>query len=146
MKTVFYLTIFVISSTYGGAGVDYIKSLKEMTIQELRLEQGVELGGDKIWFGTQQLSEVNICMSDEETFRTIHKRQIEELDGDYFKVVGHDYLYKSIYGSETYVDGDSTIDVEVVYPTTFEIKVLTEDLEFGSELLFKFYYTVPACI
>ena len=53
MKTVFYLTIFVISSTYGGAGVDYIKSLKEMTIQELRLEQGVELGGDKFFQDSQ---------------------------------------------------------------------------------------------
>lgn len=145
MKTLFWLLFLLVSNTYGGSGIGYIQSLKEMSIQELRQEEDVELGGDKVWFGLRQVSVADICMCDEETFRTIKKHKIEELDGDYFEVVGYDYLYKSIYGSETYVDGDSTVDVDIVYPTTFEIQVLTEDYEFGSELLFSFSYTVPKC-
>ncbi|MBC76906.1 MAG: hypothetical protein CME64_12910 [Halobacteriovoraceae bacterium] len=145
MKTFFGSMLLTLTFAFAGSGNGYIEGIKKMTLQELSQEEGIELDGDRLWFGLTQVSVVDVCMADEETFRTIEKRTIEVLDEDYFEVVGYDYLYKSIYGTKTFVDGDGTIDVDVVYPTTFEIQVLTEDYEFGNEFLFERSYTVPAC-
>ncbi|MCO4755680.1 MAG: hypothetical protein KC478_14455 [Bacteriovoracaceae bacterium] len=148
MKNLITTLILSVSfSAIAGSGQNsYIQSLESLSLSELSKEvEGVELENDKIWFEGSQVSIVDVCMSDAETFRTIEKRDIEEYDGDDFEVVGYDYLYKSIYGTETYVDGDGTVDVAVTYPTTREIKVIQSDSEFGGEFLFSRTYTVPAC-
>lgn len=149
MKTIF--TAFIIAFSFsvnagsGNGGGSYLDYLKGLSWEELDQNWDVDFEGDQIWFGGHMLSILDTCMADEETFRTVDKKVLEVQDGDDWRVVGEDYLYKSIYGKKAMVDGDDVIMVPVVHKTSRTIKVVDIEQEFFANYLFKKEFTVPAC-
>lgn len=142
MKSI--LTTLVLAASVN-ANAGYIDDLKAQSWDELKANHDVTFEGDKIWFEGKQLSVLDVCMSDEETFRTVEEQVMEHQEYDDFVFDGMEYMYKSVKGTKTMVDYDGTIEVPVVYPTTLNIDVVELDDENYNEFLFSAEYTIPAC-
>jgi hypothetical protein len=127
------------------AGNGYVNGLRAQSFEELRANYDVEIENDQVWFGGSIVSILDTCMSDSQTIRTVSKRDIEELDGDDFEVVGHDYLYKSIYSTRAVVDGDDVLTENYTMSTTRTLDIVSNDDDFMNEFYFSREYTIPAC-
>ena len=84
-------------------------------------------------------------MLDSTTIRTISKIAIEEQVGDYFEVLGYDYLYKSINSTRVIVDGDDVMEEEYTLNITRNISIVTNDDDMDNDYLFSKKFRIPKC-
>lgn len=126
---------------YAGKYVDYLKTL---SWNELRMEEGIILSGDKIWFGGRQFSVLDVCL-EENAIRTIEVQKIEKYDGERFILVGYDYLRIGLTRSRPVVDGEQTTDRPELVELSYSIGVNSDGDGFPDKFLFSNPYTIGKC-
>jgi hypothetical protein len=123
----------------------YLKTLKKMNFDELAAQYDIAFEGDHIFFKGNVVSMLNTCMADPKTIRTKSKVVIETLDDEDFVVTGHDYLYKSVNGLKTMVDGDSVKYINHTIATEKDIYIVTNDDDLDFDHLFTKSYKIEKC-
>lgn len=141
---VFFSVLFLTHNSFAKES-SYIKSLKKLSLQELRDHYEVKLKGDNIWIAGTSLSVLDTCVEGDK-IRTQDKVEISQMDGDRFVVVGYDFLFKNIKSKKPMVDGDKVIMVDTVFPLTLKIDIVTNDDNFNDKYLFSRSYTIAKCL
>lgn len=143
MKTI--LVSFLLTLGFSAQANDYIEELKATPLEELAENYDVFFEGDQLWFGGHIVSILDVCMEDEETFRTVDKHKIYKALDEELIVVGEDYLTKSIYGQKAISKNDEVILVPFTYPTTWTINVVERPEQDRGDYLFSKEYTISPC-
>ena len=145
MKLAILVLLFLNFSSFAFAQESqYIRSLKGLSLYELRAHDDVKLSGDKIWFSGKQLSVLDTCVLGDK-IRTLNKIEISEYDGDRFVSKGRAYLFKNIQYKKPVVDGDQTSEVTATESTQRMIKIVTNDSDLQDKYLFSKSFTIPNC-
>jgi hypothetical protein len=139
------LTSIIIAKNVCAGTSSYIGQLKLQSFSELAANYDVDFENDQIWFGGKMMSVLDTCMATPTTIRTKTKHNIEILDEDDFEIIGHDYLYKSIYATRAVVDGDDVIDESYTINPTRRIDIVTNDDDFNNDFLFSRIFVTPNC-
>lgn len=140
------LSLSTIAQNVSAESTSYIGQLKQQSFSQLALNYDIDFENDQIWFGGKMMSVLDTCMINPNTIRTKTKHVIELLgDHDDFEIMGHDYLYKSIYSTRAVVDGDDVIDESYTINPTRRIDIVTNDDDFDNEFLFSRIFVTPNC-
>jgi hypothetical protein len=143
-KKIISLFVFMICVS-GVVNAGYVDDLKQKSWSELRADWDLDFEGDQIWFRGRVISIFDTCMVSNTIIRTKKRVIIEEYDGEDFYATGNDYLYRSLIGTRTIVEGDGTSSEEYTLNKTRKIRVVQNDDEFSGEILFYKEFTVPKC-